>query len=85
MGRAGKALKQVLQTYGISQNKLAVALGVRASVVYRWFHELTDPTGDTIAEIALALQQINPAAAQEFVKLYLGDLLAGGEQTQDAE
>lgn len=67
--------RQVLQTYGISQNKLAVALGVRRSVVYRWFHELIDPTGDTIAEIAKALQGLNPAAAQEFVRQYLGEFM----------
>lgn len=85
MGRAGKALKQVLKNYGISQNKLAVALEVRASVVYRWFHELTDPTGDTIAEIAKALQGLNPAAAEEFVRLYLGDFMQDGERTKDKE
>ncbi len=85
MGRAGKALKQVLKTYGISQNKLAVALEVRASVVYRWFHELTDPTGDTIAEIAKALQGLNPAAAEDFVRFYLGDFMQGGEQRKEEE
>ncbi|HAA26551.1 MAG TPA: XRE family transcriptional regulator [Cyanobacteria bacterium UBA8553] len=85
MGRAGKALKQVLQIYGISQNKVAVALEVRRSVIYRWVHELTDPTGDTIVEIAQALQKLNPAAAQEFVRLYLGDFLQGGEQRQEEE
>ena len=85
MGRAGKALKQVLQIYGISQNKVAVALEVRRSVIYRWVHELTDPTGDTIAEIAKALQGLNPAAAEEFVRLYLGDFMQGGEQRQEEE
>ncbi len=85
MGRAGKALKQVLQIYGISQNKVAVALEVRRSVIYRWVHELTDPTGDTIAEIAKALQGLNPAAAAEFVRLYLGDFMQGGEQTKEEE
>jgi transcriptional regulator with XRE-family HTH domain len=85
MGRAGKALKQVLQIYGISQNKVAVALEVRRSVIYRWVHELTDPTGDTIAEIAKALQKLNPAAAEEFVRLYLGDFMQGGEQRQEEE
>jgi len=85
MGRAGKALKQVLQIYGISQNKLAVALEVRRSVIYRWVHELTDPTGDTIAEIAASLQKLNPAAAEEFVRLYLGDFMQGGEQRQEEE
>jgi hypothetical protein len=42
MGRAGKALKQALETYRISQNKLAVALSVDRSIVFRWFHEQTD-------------------------------------------
>ncbi len=85
MGRAGKALKQVLQIYGISQNKLAVALEVRRSVIYRWVHELTDPTGDTIAGIAKALQGLNPAAAEEFVRLYLGDFMQPGEQSKEEE
>lgn len=85
MGRAGKALRQVLKAYGISQNKLAVGLGVRGSVVYRWFHELIDPTGDTIAEIAAALKEINPAAAEEFVRLYLGDFMQDGEQAKEQE
>ncbi|MFP4122720.1 MAG: XRE family transcriptional regulator, partial [Coleofasciculus sp.] len=37
MGRAGQALKQALRTYGISQNKLAVALGIERTIVNRWF------------------------------------------------
>ncbi|MEM9502689.1 MAG: XRE family transcriptional regulator, partial [Cyanobacteria bacterium P01_E01_bin.43] len=28
MGRAGRALKETLETYAISQNKLAVTLGM---------------------------------------------------------
>ncbi len=68
-----------------SQNKLAVALGVRGSVVYRWFHELIDPTGDTIAEIAKALQGLNPAAAEEFVRLYLGDFIQDGQKAKEEE
>ena len=75
MGKAGKALRQVLETYGISQNKLAVALGVKPFVVFRWYHEQTDPNGETIAEIAEALQGIEPDAAEEFVRLYLGKYL----------
>ena len=75
MGRAGKALKQVLENYDISQNKLAVALGVRRSVVYRWYHELTDPTAETVAEIATAIKSINPDAAAEFIRLYVGNYL----------
>ena len=75
MGKAGEALRQVLAEYGISQNKLAITLEVKASVVFRWFHEKTDPSAETVRNIAKALQGINPAAADEFVRLYLGDYL----------
>ncbi len=75
MGRAGHALKTVLETYEISQNKLATLLGVRRSVVFRWFHEQRDPTAETVSEIVKALNSVNPKAAQEFVTLYLGELI----------
>jgi transcriptional regulator with XRE-family HTH domain len=71
MGRAGKALKQALTTYGISQNQLAAAMGVGHANVSRWVNEVRDPGGETILEIREALQQINSAAAAEFIKLYL--------------
>jgi len=80
MGRVGKALKQVLKNYDISQNKLAVALGVRRSVVYRWYHELTDPTAETVADIAQALHSINPSAAAELIQLYLGEFLESDQE-----
>lgn len=75
MGRAGQALKQTLNSYGISQNKLAVALGVERNKVFRWFHEQIDPTAETVADIVKALNEINPAAAEKFIELYLGDLV----------
>lgn len=75
MGKAGQALKQVLERYGISQNKLAVTMGVERTVVYRWTSERTDPTGETITTITECLQKINPSAAKDFVQLYLGDIL----------
>jgi transcriptional regulator with XRE-family HTH domain len=75
MGKAGKALRQVLETYGISQNKLAVALGVKPYAVFRWFHEQTDPNAETAVDIAKALQSIDPAAAKEFIRLYIGDIV----------
>ena len=74
MGKAGEALRQVLESYGISQNKLAVTLGVKPSVVFRWFHEQTDPSAETVRSIAKALQGIDSAAAKEFVRLYIGDI-----------
>ncbi len=73
MARVGKALKQVLEMYGISQNKLAVTMGVPRPSVNRWVHEQRDPAGDVIFEIKEALKQLNPEAADEFVCLYLGD------------
>ena len=79
MGRAGKALRKTLETYRISQNKLATALEVDRSVVNRWFHEQVDPNGETIVEIVLALKAMNPDAAEAFVQTYLGDLVQKDE------
>jgi transcriptional regulator with XRE-family HTH domain len=75
MGRASQALKQVLETYGISQNQLAVAMGVERGSVFRWYHDKRDPTADTVVEIVEALKTLNYKAAEEFVQLYLGDVL----------
>lgn len=75
MGKAGKALKQVLETYSISQNKLAVALGVKPYAVYRWYHEQSDPSAETAVDMVKALQSINPEAAKEFVRLYIGEMV----------
>jgi transcriptional regulator with XRE-family HTH domain len=81
MGRAGKALKQTLETYGISQNKLAGALGVKRWMVFRWFHEQTDPNGETIVDIVKALKTLDPAAAKTFIALYLGELMQDEEDS----
>ena len=72
MGKAGQALKQVLETYGISQNRLAVTMEIRRSNVNRWVNEATDPAADAVLEIRDALEKINPDAAEEFIRLYLG-------------
>lgn len=71
MGKAGKALRQVLQTYEISQNRLAVTMGINRSTVYQWFKEITDPSAESVTEIVKALSQINEAAAEDFIGLYL--------------
>jgi transcriptional regulator with XRE-family HTH domain len=81
MGKAGKALKQALKTYGISQNKLAVSLGVDRAVVFHWFHEKRDPSAETVVQIAAALKGINPDAAAEFIRLYVGDFLHNENQS----
>ncbi len=79
MVKVGKALKQVLETHKISQNKLAVLMGISRANVHRWVHEQRDPAGDVIVEIKKALDQLNPAAGDEFVRLYLYDV-AGDEE-----
>jgi len=71
MGRASHALKQVLDTYGISQNQLAGAMGVERGSVSRWYHDKRDPTAETVVEIVEALKSLNFQAAEKFVSLYL--------------
>ena len=71
MGKAGVALKQVLETYEITQYKLATAMGISRSNIHRWVYEIGDPLGDNILDIRDALEKIEPAAAEEFIKLYL--------------
>ncbi|MBH8565787.1 helix-turn-helix transcriptional regulator [Nostoc sp. CENA67] len=81
MGKAGKALKQVLEIYGISQNKLAVTMGTGRSNVNRWVNELMDPVAEAVLEIRNALKKINRAAAEEFIRLYLEDSDEDDKQT----
>ncbi len=82
MGKAGKALKQVLETYGISQNKLAVVMDVGRSNVHRWVYEVADPVGDAILGIRKGLQKIDPAAAEEFIRLYLDESVEDEESSR---
>ncbi|MBD1871669.1 hypothetical protein H6F95_31085 [Cyanobacteria bacterium FACHB-471] len=72
MGKVSDALKQVLGQYGISQNQLAVAMGVERPIFFRWFHGQVDPSAETAAGIAKAIQDIDVEASREFIKLYLG-------------
>lgn len=75
MGKAGKALRQVLVKYSISQNRLAVTMGLARSTVNQWFNELSDPSAESVIQIVAALEQLNAAAAKEFVLLYLGRIV----------
>lgn len=75
MGRASDALKQVLETYDISQNQLAKVMGVERGSVSRWFHGKRDPTAETVVEIAAALKTINQDAALEFVNKYIFEIV----------
>ncbi|MCG9884603.1 MAG: helix-turn-helix domain-containing protein [Cyanobacteria bacterium] len=72
MGKAGHSLRYVLQNHGISQNRLAVVMEVNRSTVNHWFSESRDPAAEAIPRIVDALIAINPAAARDFVELYLG-------------
>ena len=72
-GKAGKALKQVLETYNISQNRVATEMGIGRSNLHRWVNEIRDPGAEMVIQLRDALKQINPEAAREFVRLYLGD------------
>lgn len=72
MGKVSNALKQVLGKYGISQNQLALALGVERPTFFRWFHGQVDPSAETVAGIVKEIKSINTEASKEFVKLYLG-------------
>jgi transcriptional regulator with XRE-family HTH domain len=84
MGKAGKVLKQVLEEYKISQNRLAAILGTERGTVYRWVHELRDPAAETLVEITRALHTQNPEAAQAFVQRYLGDIAQGHPSAERA-
>ena len=79
MGKAGRVLKQVLETYDISQYSLAATLGIERTNVYRWVHEIRDPTAETLVDIVKALRTIQPDAAQAFVQYYLGNIAQGLE------
>jgi transcriptional regulator with XRE-family HTH domain len=74
MGKASQALRWILENYGISQNKLAVAMGISRANVGRWFHGL-DPSAENIAAITKALKEIDREAAKEFVWRYLGEIV----------
>ena len=74
MGRASEALKQVLDGYEISQNKLAVTMGISRANVGRWYHGL-DPSAENIVEVTKGLKHLNPEAAKVFVRLYLGHIV----------
>jgi plasmid maintenance system antidote protein VapI len=73
MGKAGQALKQVLEEYDISQYGLSVAMDIERNNVYRWVNEKRDPTAETVIEIIRALKKLQPEAAKAFAELYLGD------------
>ncbi|MCY7277159.1 MAG: helix-turn-helix domain-containing protein [Phormidesmis sp. CAN_BIN44] len=73
MGKAGNALRHVLKTHGISQNRLAITMGINAGVVSRWVSEDRDPLAEALFETYRALRKLKPEAAEEFIRLFLRD------------
>ncbi|NJK73037.1 MAG: helix-turn-helix transcriptional regulator [Richelia sp. CSU_2_1] len=73
MGRAGKALRQILEAYEISQYQLAAKMEIDRSNISRWVSEERDPSAEAVYAIKQALQELNRQAADEFVRLYLGN------------
>lgn len=73
MGKAGRVLKTVMQSYGISQGKLAAVMSIGSSNIYRWANEIRDPGSETVIRIIEAIEEINPDAAAEFRRLYMSD------------
>jgi transcriptional regulator with XRE-family HTH domain len=71
MARAGRALKRVLENYGISQNQLATTMGIDRSNVSRWVSGSRDPSAEAVAEIKQALGMLREPAAEDFVRYYL--------------
>lgn len=73
MGKAGLALQQTLERHNISQNQLAVAMGVDRSNISRWVNQSRDPSAEALHHLYHSLDRLNPAAAQTFLHLYLHD------------
>ena len=71
MGRAGKALKRVLQDYHITQNHLAVSMSIDRSNISRWVNESRDPSAESVAELKDALALIQRQAGDDFVQYFL--------------
>jgi len=71
MAKAGKALRQVLEMYSITQAQLASTMGIGRTVVNGWVLERRIPSSEVVPEIHKALQSINAEAAEDFIRLYL--------------
>jgi transcriptional regulator with XRE-family HTH domain len=71
MAKAGQSLRQVLTEYGISQNRLAVTMGINRSTVHQWVNEISDPLAEAVRGVIKGLHTIDPLAADHFIALYL--------------
>ena len=73
MGKAGRVLRQVLETHSISQTALSQQLGMERSNIYRWVNEIRDPTSETVINIVKALGALDSEAAAAFKQKYFED------------
>ncbi len=71
IGKAGKALKTVLDDYSISQTQLVTVLGIGRSHRYGWVNQTRDSNSETAIAIIQSLEEINVDTATEFRRLYL--------------
>ena len=71
MNKANEALKQVLEQYNISHNRLAVTMGVERSLVVSWAAGVVELTADRAPEIVVALETLESGSGDLFLKLYL--------------
>jgi predicted transcriptional regulator len=71
MAKAGQSLKQVLTEHGITQNRLAIAMGINRSTVHQWVNEISDPLAEAVRSVIKGLRSIEPTAAEQFIALYL--------------
>jgi hypothetical protein len=55
-------------------------MGIGRSNIYRWVHEVRDPGAEMVIQLRDALHQINQTAAEEFVRLYLGNPPRDGDE-----
>jgi predicted transcriptional regulator len=85
MGKAGKALRHVLSNYGISQNRLAVTMGINRSTVHQWVNEISDPLAEAVTQVIKALREIESSAADDFVDLYLERHVQDQDKDQEQE
>ena len=55
---------------------------VGRSTVHYWFNDTQDPSAESVTQIVEALQRIDRAAAKDFVRLYLGEIIE--DETADS-
>jgi hypothetical protein len=71
MGKVSNALQYALNRHNLTPAQLADALQVQTPIVTRWFNGQLDPTAETTTNIITTLRTLHPAAADDFVRVFL--------------